>query len=644
MERNKIDKTDYNRVILTEILPYEVPMLFSNEGFYKIISENKYKKYFEIFNKSSSNPGQHNLNLRYGIPFNYEIKKDNSDEVRVLSIIHPKFQYEFIELFKNYDFLLINLCSKSKISLRKIKNIAKSYSFSKSLAGSDELLDKNDESDIKQETKYLKSYFTYEPYNLISEFYNGDKYQRLEQRFNYLMEFDISKCFYNIYTHSICWAVKNKESAKRNIHNESFENKIDTLMQKSNYNETNGIVVGPQISRIFAEIILQKVDINVLKNLKKQPNFNYNYGVDFEIRRYVDDYFIFSNEEKLLDMIKKAFEDELSFYKLYLNQNKIKIITSPFITNETIGKIELKLFLNNFYNTLFDNNNSLKVKNPKITYITFIKNFKCIVKKNNLSYALNKDVIIFFKDKISKILENLKNENNVTQKNILLIILDILFSTYSLNINSNTTFKIAQIIIFVCKFLEKQDNDLKYSVYTKISKEADFALTNFKRKSKSNNATIEILNLILAIKELGPGYSFSVKRLKEIFNLNNLDCYFNLNYFQIVTLLYYINSSVKYNKIRKNLEKAIIKKYKKEMFPFEKSELTLLFFDFISCPFVSKETKKEIIEITKYQLDKNSNKDEIIEKISSEKKWFMDWNLDVDLGKELKKKEWGESY
>ena len=75
------------------------------------------------------------------------------------------------------------------------------------------------------------------------------------------------------------------------------------------------------------------------------------------------------------------------------------------------------------------------------------------------------------------------------------------------------------------------------------------------------------------------------------------------------------------------------------MFPFEKSELTLLFFDFISCPFVSKETKKEIIEITKYQLDKNSNKDEIIEKISSEKKWFMDWNLDVDLGKELKKKE-----
>ena len=114
MERNKIDKTDYNRVILTEILPYEVPMLFSNEGFYKIISENKYKKYFEIFNKSSSNPGQHNLNLRYGIPFNYEIKKDNSDEVRVLSIIHPKFQYEFIELFKNYDFLLINLCSKSK--------------------------------------------------------------------------------------------------------------------------------------------------------------------------------------------------------------------------------------------------------------------------------------------------------------------------------------------------------------------------------------------------------------------------------------------------------------------------------------------------------------------------------------------------
>ena len=46
MGRIKINKEDKSRVILTELLPYEVPMLFSNEGFYNIIS-NGNLDYFE---------------------------------------------------------------------------------------------------------------------------------------------------------------------------------------------------------------------------------------------------------------------------------------------------------------------------------------------------------------------------------------------------------------------------------------------------------------------------------------------------------------------------------------------------------------------------------------------------------------------
>ena len=49
------------------------------------------------------------------------------------------------------------------------------------------------------------------------------------------MEFDVSKCFYNIYTHSVTWAVKDKESAKRNSGESSFENRFDKVMQLANY-------------------------------------------------------------------------------------------------------------------------------------------------------------------------------------------------------------------------------------------------------------------------------------------------------------------------------------------------------------------------------------------------------------------------
>ena len=115
---------------------------------------------------------------------------------------------------------------------------------------------------------------------------------RLEQKFHFMMNMDIASCFYHIYTHSIAWAIKGKECAKNNIDAISFETTFDKLMQRSNYNETNGILVGPEVSRIFAEIIFQRIDLNVLNILREK---NLKLGSDYEIRRYVDDHFIFAN-------------------------------------------------------------------------------------------------------------------------------------------------------------------------------------------------------------------------------------------------------------------------------------------------------------------------------------------------------------
>lgn len=41
----------------------------------------------------------------------------------------------------------------------------------------------------------------------------------------------------------------------------------DKMMQEMNYNETNGIVIGPECSRIFAEVIMQYVDQMVEQQL-----------------------------------------------------------------------------------------------------------------------------------------------------------------------------------------------------------------------------------------------------------------------------------------------------------------------------------------------------------------------------------------
>lgn len=645
MGKVKINRDDINRILLTELLPYEVPMLFSNEGFYAIILKKQHETLLERVSELSKVP--------YGIPFNYEIGKSTGGDTRTLSVIHPCSQLNYVDLYRKYDSLMLHLCSKSPFSLRKISKVARFYYSPNFVFDEDphKSAELEVEPDILEiETKYLKSYFTYKPIDLIYKFYDRMEFRRLEQRFNLMMEFDISRCFYHIYTHSITWAVKDKASSKRNAKATSFENLFDQCMQKSNYNETNGIVVGPEISRIFAEIILQRVDIDTLKDLSNE-SINLKYGVDYEVKRYVDDYFIFANSESALLKIKEVFQKNLAFYKLYLNQSKTSVKAIPFITNTTVAKREVESLLNSFWNSLITENEEeqkiiFSVRKPYGASQNFIKDFQCIVKKNCITYDIvSKDVVRYLKRKIVHVLKNdIYEKEGSPFEDFLITFFDVLLYCYSLYINSNTTFRIAQTIILICRYFEINKSPIKHSVFSKISQDIDFALTNFQRKSKTHNSgNIEMLNLLIALKKLDESYHFTEKRLKVLFDIENTPDYLKLNYFQIVTLLYYIEDRAVYSEIKQNIEDAIFKKIDEEEDLFAKSEFVMLFFDLICCPFISNKMKNKLITVTNFCKKGERNADKIKE-ISDKKKWFMDWDTDIDLERILKKKEWTSSY
>lgn len=651
MGKVKINKEDKSRIILTELLPYEVPMLFSNEGLYNIL-KNGELEYFEDKVRGSR---YKNWNEQFTLPFNYDIKKNIIGDTRTLSVIHPFTQKRYISLFENYDSLMLHLCSKSPFSLRKINKIAKFY-FSPNFVFEEENLinpDREVEPEVlDSESQYIKSYYTYKPIDLIYKFYERNEFQRLEQRYNFLMEFDISKCFYHIYTHSVTWAVKDKESAKINSSKDTFENIFDKLMQHSNYNETNGIVVGPEISRIFAEIILQQVDLNVLAKLNK---LNLKFGIDYDVRRYVDDYFVFSNNSETLDIVKKAFQKELQFYKLYLNPNKGDIKVSPFLSDIAVGKLEIKEYLIEFYNNLFEENliedNAVKqikqVNKPYVLSQTFIKKFQTIVKRNNLTYdSLSKDVVRFFKSKLVELLKDeIKLYSIERSENFFLMLLDIILYCYSVNINTNTTFRIAQVIVLLVKYLEKKNKlDVKHSIYSKIFRDSEFILTNFHRKQVKNETSIETINLLIAIKKLGSEYQFSPEKISDYFNLHK-DNLNDLNYFHFITLIYYFKNESEFAPLKSKIINEIIERFKDESV-FLKSELTLLFFDIINCPYVEEKDKRVIIRNSKYVPTQTGNAEikSEIDKIEAQKKWFMNWEQDIDLERVLKKKEWTSSY
>lgn len=651
MSKIKIPKDDKYRVLLTELLPYETPMLFSNEGFYQIVKDDKHQKFFKKINSLK-------FLKEFGIPFNYETRKDDN-ESRLLSVIHPLNQIEFIDFYKKYDSVILHLCSKSPFSLRKVTRIAK-YCYSSDLVFPEDELKINEqevEPDVLDiETKMLKSYFTYHPVDLIYKFYDRNEYVRLEQKFNQLLEFDLSKCFYNIYTHSITWAVKGKEVAKRNKPPiVSFENSFDKLMQQANYNETNGIVVGPEISRIFAEIILQQIDINVLKRLEGEE-FNLKYGVDFDIKRYVDDYFVFANDENVLDNILKIYKKEVETYKLYINKSKTQKRKTPFISNIAVAKREVQKLCDKLSNDvttieIVETKKIIKLQAIRNAYgisHNFIKDFQCIAKQNQLGYeSINKEVLRHLKKTLISIIkekEEVEDKSNI--ENFLLLILDVSFYAYSLNINASTTFKIAQIIVLICKYLEKRgEADIKHSIFTKISKDSDFAMSIFQKKTKPTDTNVEILNLLIALSKLNDEYLLSEKKIRELFILNTDKDFLKLNYFQIVSILYYVQNIPKYENFKKKIEEAVCKKFANDKDPFSKSEYTMMFFDFLCCPFVSIDSKRKVTRNSKYEnSNTNAPVDQVINEISTFNSWFINWDIEIDLEGILKKKEWGSSY
>lgn len=328
------------RPLLTETLPYELPVIFGNDRLYYSqcrLIDPLAKPLLDKLLRSGKG---------HTVPYSYGVRKD-SDRTTQLGLVHPLTQLEFCDFYARHESSILDYCNRSEYSLRRPAAVAAVYVAS--LGEINETVHKTGEVHLtpegaEPEISKLVSYFVYEKFNLLNKFYESREFIRLEKKFEILKQLDISKCFYSIYTHSVTWATKSKEFAKENKGAHSFESSFDSLMQRANYNETNGIVVGPEFSRIFAEIILQDVDRKIQESLAQESIFE---GQHYSVRRYVDDYSIFSNSSETIRKIDSLLRKELLKYKLYINESKIRDFHRPFVSNLTQARADIRARINN---------------------------------------------------------------------------------------------------------------------------------------------------------------------------------------------------------------------------------------------------------------------------------------------------------
>ncbi len=148
-------------------------------------------------------------------------------------------------------------------------------------------------------------------------------------RFAYCLIADVSRFFPSIYSHTIPWALNGKAAAKLDPDWKStavWGNRLDFSVRQAQSRQTIGIPVGPDGSKIVAEIIMSSVDREFVRLSGSQVA---------TYVRHVDDYWIGGHTIDECERHLRNLRSTLKEHSLDINELKTKIISTKFVFGES---------------------------------------------------------------------------------------------------------------------------------------------------------------------------------------------------------------------------------------------------------------------------------------------------------------------
>lgn len=393
----KLSKSKY-RVLQTEVLPYERPLFYSNRFFARLM------KHYQVGVKGNSLIAYRHTEdegIKEFLKFlsggskekrnyNYYISKDGLQKGRMLTVMHPFHQLKTMEFYDRYSKLIIAFCANSKFSIRYPTRISSQLKWNNRF---DKVID--DEAEETKTSESAKTYFHYEEINNISKFYDGYKFLNIEKNFECLLKVDIKKCFDSIFPERLSQLVYDNgiysdDDSTTNDFIYDFirlhkEIRVGLPNENTDDSEEKGIIIGPEVSRLFAEIFLQLLDRRVESILKR--NFDMKCPKDYVFCRYVDDSFIAANNIESLKLIMNTYANILKEVGLELKREKMAVYAErPFLDGLSLVKSRLHVLIENtFENRLSTFSGFLNVQQGKYEAPTehyfkkFISEFRVLV-------------------------------------------------------------------------------------------------------------------------------------------------------------------------------------------------------------------------------------------------------------------------
>lgn len=647
MAKIRVTKKNSFRSLVTEVLPAETPIIFSNDGFYlqcmKHVSENLPSS--QIFNALVRQDSA--FDKRRYVPYTYRVRK-NALSQRALSVIHVGAQWQVVRFYREMEALMLHYSKASPFKIRAPKDVAKTYFLRASISDMGRFKKAPVSSDDYDKfLKHSPSYFSYRGFSRLYKFFDSRDFIELEKKYSCLWMIDVTKCFDSIYTHTITWAVKDKFFSKENTNGvPSFGDYFDAIMQSMNFGETSGIVIGPEVSRIFSEIILQRVDLNVLELLL--DGYGYKAEYDYSIRRYVDDFFVFSRSEQVAEKVYEAIEKELRFYKLGVNESKLKKYKRPFLTEKSKAIIEISKAMNRFVasmtHTITVDDRAylvpIQIKRSDRLILSFCNEVKLCCSDNECEYdEVSGYLISALKNRAVSVMDsfNVIGGEEVLFGEVLAVLLEIALFLYSVAPSVTASYKLCAMIIMIVRFSDKnlpsRVATIKQIVFDRASEVLNSCVPS---NSGDDFVDLELQNLLLAISDLGLDYRLSSKSLGRVFKVGEAK---RLSYFNLVTLLYYAKDSIEYAMARKwalDIADELLMDFSDI---HENAEKSMMFLDLLACPYVERQRRLTWLSnfLVARSIAPTSPIDDVLEDISSPW-WFVNW-CEIDLLNMLERRE-----
>ena len=251
-------------------------------------------------------------------PYSFSMSRFNGNEARRTIFIPEIGSYIVAYMYMKENDIIKELIEFSE---------SQHYSFSPILG--------QDDSIVRHEEVY--DFPDQSPFDINSNYIeNVGKKIILASGAKKILKLDISNCFLSFYMHmipSIVLGIKQTEEeyekSKRGetcIDQYNKYRKLDEVIRQQNLNRTNGLLPGILSSKIIAEAMLTRLDMEL-----KEAGFNFvRYVDDDEVFLYGDD-----DEKKTISKFAKILKQ----YGFSLNYEKTEVVEFPYYIVDVFNKI-----------------------------------------------------------------------------------------------------------------------------------------------------------------------------------------------------------------------------------------------------------------------------------------------------------------